>query len=150
MDRWSAPTLRIGELATALGLNPKPIRYYEAIGLLPAPRRSPAGYRLYDDTDRERLRFIGQAKAIGLTLEEIREILALRDVGMQPCEHVRGLLVKKLAAVEAQLRTLVEIHQELLALREETAAATQPSASVCRIIEHHRPHRQGPPAASRR
>ncbi len=51
--------VRIGELAAELGLNPKTIRYYEEIGLLPAPERTLAGYRLYDATDRERLQFIG-------------------------------------------------------------------------------------------
>ena len=144
MDERSTPTLRIGELAAALGLNPKTIRYYEDIDLLPAPRRSPAGYRLYDAADRERLRFISKAKAIGLTLQEIREILTRRQGGEQPCEHVRELLDKKLAAVEAQLRALGSIRQELLALREEAAAATQPGASVCRIIEHHQRHQLPP------
>ena len=50
--------MRIGELAAELGLNPKTIRYYEEIGLLPQPRRTPAGYRLYEAADRERLAFI--------------------------------------------------------------------------------------------
>ena len=56
--------LRIGGLAAELGINPKTIRYYEEIGLLAAPARSPAGYRLYSAADGERLRFIAKAKAI--------------------------------------------------------------------------------------
>jgi DNA-binding transcriptional MerR regulator len=79
--------MRIGELAAALDLNPKTIRYYEDIGLLPQPKRSAAGYRLYDDADHERLRFILKAKAVGLSLEEISRILAICDQGQPPCKH---------------------------------------------------------------
>ncbi len=129
--------VRIGELATELGLNPKTIRYYEEIGLLPAPQRTPAGYRLYTAADRERLQFIGKAKAIGLTLEEIREILTLRRDGERPCAHVLALLDQKLATVDAQLRTLTDFRQDLVALREEAAETMSGDACVCGIIELH-------------
>lgn len=134
--------LRIGELAADLGLNPKTIRYYEEIGLLPAPSRSPAGYRQYSSSDRDRLRFILKAKAIGLTLEEISEILQLRDGGTDPCAHVRDLLDRRLAAVEDHFRVLSDLRHELLALREEAGAPDGESAEVCGIIEHHEPVRR--------
>lgn len=138
MDKQDrAAHLRIGELAGLLGINPKTIRYYEQIGLLPAPRRTPAGYRLYGAADRERLRFIGQAKALGLTLAEIGEILSLRDGGACPCSHVCGVLDHKLAAIDAQLRTLIGLRRELLVLREEAATAAQECAPICAIIEQH-------------
>ncbi len=133
----SKAQVRIGELATELGLNPKTIRYYEEIGLLPVPQRTLAGYRLYDATDRERLQFIGKAKAIGLTLEEIREILTLRRDGERPCAHVLALLDQKLATVDAQLRTLKEFRTDLVALREEAAETMSSDACVCGIIELH-------------
>ena len=140
-----APKLRIGQLAAELGLNPKTIRYYEAIGLLPAPRRTAAGYRLYGEADRERLRFITKAKAMGLTLEEIVGILKLRSAGQRPCEHVLGLLDAKLSAVDRQLRALTEFRRELIALREEAAETVKCDGRVCAIIEHHRPaHRPDP------
>lgn len=130
--------LRIGELAAALGLNPKTIRYYEEIGLLPAPPRTAAGYRLYGEGDAERLRFIGQAKAIGFTLEQIGEILGVRDAGRPPCEHVLSLLDRRLAEVDAQLRTLSDVRHELATLRKEAAAAPVPAgACVCGLIERH-------------
>jgi MerR family transcriptional regulator, Zn(II)-responsive regulator of zntA len=129
--------VRIGELAAELGLNPKTIRYYEEIGLLPEPQRTPAGYRLYNEADRERLLFIGKAKAIGLTLQEIGETLTLRRLGEQPCEHVRYLLDQKLAAVDAQLQALTEFRQELVTLREEAATGQAAEAGVCGIIEQH-------------
>ncbi len=142
--RW-----RIGELAAELGLNPKTIRYYEAIGLLPAPQRTPAGYRLYAAADRERLRFIIKAKAIGLALEEIGEILALRREGAQPCAHVRTLLDRKLAAVDRQMRALAEFRQVLAALREGAAETTaRADAGICGIIERHEPADQRERAAS--
>ena len=117
-DRSTFP-LRIGELAADLGINPKTIRYYEEIGLLPVPARSPAGYRLYRAADGERLRFIAKAKAIGFTLREIREILTRRDDGMEPCPYVGELLAQKLTTVETRLQLLTEMRAELLALQDE-------------------------------
>ncbi len=129
--------LRIGELAGELGLNPKTIRYYEAIGLLPIPRRSAAGYRLYGAADRDRLRFIAKAKAIGLSLAEIGEILALRDGGAEPCPHVRHLLDRKLAALDEQLRRLREDRVQLLALRLDAELIPCSATPICGPIELH-------------
>jgi len=129
--------LRIGELAAQLGLNPKTIRYYEEIGLLPEPRRTPSGYRAYGLADLERLRFIAKAKAIGLTLDEIREILALRREGERPCQHVLELVDRKLEGVEQQVRALEDFRQELLTLRAEAARTVADHGRICSIIEHH-------------
>lgn len=131
--------LRIGELAAQFGLNPKTIRYYEEINLLPEPRRTAAGYRVYAEADRERLGFILKAKAVGLTLEEIGELLALRQCGEQPCGHVRDLIARKLAAVDEQLHALAAFRGELLRLREVAAESIGDDAGVCAIIEHHEP-----------
>ena len=135
------PPLRIGELAAELGLNPKTIRYYEAIGLLPDPARTAAGYRLYGAADRERLRFIAKAKAIGFTLREIGEILALRDGGAEPCPHVRKLLDRKLEALDAHLRLLGELRADLQALKVETAVTACSRTPICGPIELHEPAR---------
>ncbi len=140
MNREHANTLlRIGELATDLGINPKSIRYYEEIGLLPAPARTAAGYRLYDAADRERLRFIAKAKSIGFTLREIRELLAVRDGGEEPCPHLGQLLDRKLAAVDLHLRLLMEMRAELLMLQAETAVTACSSTPICGPIERHEP-----------
>jgi MerR family Zn(II)-responsive transcriptional regulator of zntA len=129
--------LRIGELADELGLNPKTIRYYEEIGLLPEPRRNAAGYRIYGAAARERLRFIAKAKGIGLTLHEIGEILTLRDAGAEPCAHVRELIDRKLAAVEEQLRLLQDVRLDLLTLQAKAAVTTCSCTPICEIIELH-------------
>ena len=135
-------TLRIGELAAQRGLNPKTIRYYEEIGLLPQPERTASGYRLYGSGDLERLRFIGKAKAIGLSLDEVREILDIQRSGRAPCEHVVALLDQKLAAVDHQLRALRDFRRELVGIREAAASTMTAEACVCGIIEQHEPAEQ--------
>lgn len=139
--------LRIGELAAELGVNTKTIRYYEGIGLLPAPRRTEAGYRLYGAADRDRLAFIRKARAIGLTLEEIGRLLTLRREGQRPCMHLLTLLDTKLAAVDEQLRALNDFRVELVTLRAEASGTNDDEGCICAIIEHHRPARTAPDAA---
>ncbi len=76
--------MRIGELGERLGVNTKTIRYYESIGLVPEPERTSSGYRIYSEADVERLVFIKSAQRLGLALDEVREILALRERGRRP------------------------------------------------------------------
>ncbi|MEX0765336.1 MAG: heavy metal-responsive transcriptional regulator [bacterium] len=125
---------RIGALARAHGLNPKTIRYYEALGILPVPARNPAGYRIYGQADRERLAFIGKAKAIGLTLADIRDVLTLYNAGAQPCGHVVALLDQKLASIDAQLDALTAFRQQLMTLRAG-ASTSETADCICGIIE---------------
>jgi DNA-binding transcriptional MerR regulator len=142
--------LRIGELADQFGLNPKTIRYYEDIGLLPEPERTIVGYRQYGAAARERLNFIVKARAIGLALDEIGHILALSRDGQQPCEHVLTLLDRKVAAIDEQLRALTEVRGELVELQSQAAQSARSDACVCGIIEHAQSAaRAGLPAASR-
>jgi MerR family Zn(II)-responsive transcriptional regulator of zntA len=129
--------LKIGALAAELNLNPKTIRYYEQIGLLPDPERTAAGYRLYGREDQERLEFILKAKCIGLTLGEIREVLSLRSEGQRPCQRVLSVVDEKVRAIDEQLRTLSDLRDELLTLRNKAAETMQHEGSVCSIIEEH-------------
>ncbi len=129
--------VRIGQLAAGFRLNPRTIRYYERIGLLPPARRTANGYRAYTRTEVERLGFILKARAIGLSLDEIGEILRLRQAGLQPCRHLLGMLDLKLEAVDEQLRTLSEFRQDLVQIRAEAASAAGSNAAVCPVIEHH-------------
>jgi len=78
------PGLTIGQAAKAAGVTRKAVRVYEARGLLPAPDRSTAGYRLYDPHDVELLAFIRRARTLGLHLDDIRDVLAIRDGGTPP------------------------------------------------------------------
>jgi MerR family transcriptional regulator, copper efflux regulator len=72
-----AATLLIGELARQSGVKPDTVRFYERAGLLAAPARTAAGYRVYDGAARERIQFIKRAQALGFSLDEIRRILSL-------------------------------------------------------------------------
>jgi DNA-binding transcriptional MerR regulator len=74
--------MQIGALAKKAGVNPRTIRYYEHIGVLPPAERTASGYRQYSDEDLERLAFIRNAQASGVMLDEIKEVLAFRDRGV--------------------------------------------------------------------
>lgn len=134
-------------------MNPKTIRFYEQIGLLPVPCRAGNGYRLYREADRDRLLFIQKAKGIGLSLSEIGEVLALGEEGVRPCAHVQALLNEKIAAINRQMEGLADIRQELVRLRD--IARDHPAGLVCGIIEGSdraagRQERQSPPRAGER
>lgn len=138
-DEQCGPGVRIGALAAELGINPKTIRYYESIGLLPPPRRLRSGYRVYGAGDRQQLRFIAKAKAIGLSLDQISGILAMRRAGEQPCRHVAAVLDQKLASIDAQIGLLIDLRRGLLALRTRAGAMTACDAPVCAIIDRGAP-----------
>jgi DNA-binding transcriptional MerR regulator len=80
-------TVTVSTLARQVGVGPDTIRYYERVGLLPTPTRTPAGYRRYDDDIADRVRFIKGAQRLGLRLREIAELLQVRDRGGCPCGH---------------------------------------------------------------
>jgi DNA-binding transcriptional MerR regulator len=98
--------LRIGELADRVGVNPKTVRYYEDIGLLPEPARRPSGYRAYGIEDVERLTFIRRAQRFGLSLDEIGEVLAFRRNGERPCAFVLDTVRRQVARVAEQIAEL--------------------------------------------
>ena len=130
--------MRIGQLADRLGLNAKTIRYYEDIGLVPAPERTPAGYRVYGEDTLERLTFIKTAQRLGITLDEVREILALRDRGDPPCSYVRGVLRRQVAEIDQRMGELAALRDELVALDEIADRLPTAEPGQCRIIDHAR------------
>lgn len=135
-ERRETTHLRIGELARRAGVNPRTIRFYEAIGLLPEPRRLPNGYRVYGARDLERLRFVRRAQALGLPLEAIRDILALHDAGSRPCCRIRELAGQRLAEIDRQISELQRLRSELAALVERAAQAPlETRGSVCPAID---------------
>jgi DNA-binding transcriptional MerR regulator len=114
--------MKIGEVAERSGVSAKTIRFWEDERLLPAPARTPAGYRDYDLAVLERLAFIRHAQVAGLTLEHIRQVLDIRDEGQPPCVHVAGLIARRLAEVEARLAELARTRDQLAALASRAAA----------------------------
>lgn len=131
--------MRIGELAGRLGLNTRTIRFYESIGVLPEPARTPSGYREYEESDLERLRFIKLAQSLGLLLDDIREILAFRDRGDVPCPYVRQVINKQAEAIERRIRELDRLRSELRRLQRVARRLPDEPADdrcVCHILEN--------------
>ncbi|MFF0297363.1 heavy metal-responsive transcriptional regulator [Kitasatospora sp. NPDC004614] len=129
--------MRIGDLAARAGLTTKTIRFYEDSGLLPAPPRTPGGYRDYPDTAVTRLAFVRDARRAGLTLAEIRSVLELRDDGHAPCAHVTDLIHEHLADIERRMADLAATREALRGLAAR-AASTDPAAcgtdGICTIV----------------
>ena len=129
--------MRIGEVADAAGVPAQTIRFYEREGLLPQPRRGPNGYREYDASTLNRLRFIRSAQAAGLTLVEIASILDLRGEGAVPCAHVQALLSTKLHDVQARQRDLAALEaelEELISRSHKLNPADCTDQQICHII----------------
>ncbi len=135
--KWYLSEMRIGQLADSIGMTTEAIRYYEKVGLLASPERTDAGYRIYNSATLERLRFIRSAQTVGFTLGEIGEILALRDNGETPCNHVRGLIASHAADLERRIQDLRIMQLDLQRLAEVAASEPEPGhqASHCHILE---------------
>lgn len=118
--------MRIGELAGLTGVPTKTIRYYEGIGVLPAPDRAANDYRDYSEEAVDRLAFVRDAQATGLTLTEIASILDLRSQGEESCHHVIDLLERHLTALDQHIRTLGETRKKLAVLTDR-ARSLDPS-----------------------
>jgi len=112
-DTSKVQFLRSGELARLARISTDTLRHYERKGLLKRPSRSPNGYREYPAWALDRVRLIRGALAIGITLDELAEILAVRDRGGAPCHQVRELTASKLTQLEAKLEQLTELRNEL-------------------------------------
>jgi DNA-binding transcriptional MerR regulator len=130
--------MKIGDLAAASGTTPKTIRFYEQAGVLPEPGRTASGYRDYGPEFVDRLAFVRRAQAAGLSLREIRQVLAIHDRGDVPCGHVRGVLTERLDTVRAQIAELLtlETHLEtLLAHARHGEPTDHDNSGVCWILE---------------
>jgi DNA-binding transcriptional MerR regulator len=127
--------LTIGQAAEAAGLTRKAVRLYEAKGLLPAAGRSAAGYRLYNPADVELLTFIRRARTLGLHLDDIREVLAIRHGGRAPCATVRELLDARVTEIDAAVADLLALREALAETRRTADDCDDESAVVCSIIE---------------
>lgn len=129
--------MRIGELAEASGTTAKTLRFYEDTGLLPPANRASNGYRSYGPDAVARLDFIRRGRAAGLTLAQIREVIAIRDTGQTPCSHVHDLLNIRLADIDRQIADLRELRATVARLRHEAGQANPAACDaedVCRYL----------------
>lgn len=130
--------MQIGELAARSGVTTKTIRFYEQAGVLPEPARTHGGYRDYGDEFIDRLEFVRRAQAAGLTLRQVRQILAIRDRGDAPCAHVQGVLQDRLDQVRAHIAELIALETHLEHLLEHAGhgpPTPHDSSTVCWILE---------------
>lgn len=132
-----AATVKIGELAKRLELNPRTIRFYEDAGILPPPARTRGGFRLYGQEDEQRLRFVKAAQRLGLTLGEIKEVMAFRDRDQAPCRYVAAVIEQRLAEINERTRELRTLKQELTELRARMRreGVAERDGSYCHYIE---------------
>jgi len=128
--------LLIGEVATRSGISRKALRVYEAAGIIPKPRRTPSGYRLYDNGALELVAFVRQAQRLGFTLDEIKEIISMKRSGHAPCPHVRDLVNRKATELDKTLADLQEVRHGLRALLRRWPSQQASKALVCPHIEH--------------
>lgn len=108
--------MKVADLAAAVGIGADTVRYYEKAGLLPAPPRTASGYRSYDVDAVDRLRFIQGAQRFGLRLREIRDLLAVRDTGVCPCEPAEAMLRRRITELDAEMARLGALRRDLVAM----------------------------------
>ena len=131
--------MTIGEAAAAVGISAKAIRLWESRGLVPGIERTPAGYRLYSENDLAILRFIRQAQALGMTLDDIKSVLELQRAGTAPCARVTEMLDEQIGEIDRALAQLQRLRERLLAARvraDDVPHEVVDGPVLCRIIAH--------------
>ncbi len=124
--------MKRGDLARATGCNLETIRYYENVGVMPPPRRSENGYRVYAEDDRRRLSFVMRGRELGFSLEEIKGLLALLDTDRVTCEEVYRRTENHLATVREKIRDLKRLER---ILSTTSAQCSGDQAPECPIID---------------
>lgn len=129
--------LNIGEVAHGLNLNPQTIYFYERKGLIPSVARDQNGYRLFSEEDIKRLSLIVTLKGLGMTLEEIKEILNLKDNHRLTCEEVAHELQEKILQLNTKISQLTTLRNELSHLLQEccTREKSQCSSGECTLLD---------------
>jgi DNA-binding transcriptional MerR regulator len=141
--------LTIGEVAKSSGVTAKTIRYYEQIGVLPAPRRGVSGYRLYDGPAVERLTFIRRARSLGVSLRQLKTLIGALDGQPRPAlrPRLRAMIGEQLGTVKSRMAELDVLRQELEhVLKRMSDWKTGPDGRGCRCLDPARPR----PTRSRR
>ncbi|MFO1097046.1 MAG: helix-turn-helix domain-containing protein [Xanthobacteraceae bacterium] len=131
-DKAEAAAVPIGEAAQRTGVKIPTIRYYEQIGLLPAPVRTDGNRRLYQETELRRLSFIRHARELGFDLKAIRALLSLQDHPEQSCASADAIARARLAEVRQRIARLKALEDELTRMIDECARGR---IAECRVIE---------------
>jgi MerR family copper efflux transcriptional regulator len=126
--------MNIGEVSKKAGLPPKTIRYYEDIGLI-TPLRDPNGYRSFRDSDMHKLAFLGRSRALGFTIEDCRNLLALWDDQDRASADVRAIAKEHLAQIDIKIADLAAIRDTLSHLVRECAGDGRPECPILNKLE---------------
>ncbi len=124
--------MNIGQAASASGVSAKMIRYYESIDLVEAAGRSDGGYRMYGETDIHVLRFIGQARTLGFSIEQIRQLLSLWQDQHRASAEVKAIATQHIRELDARIAELVMMRDTLTFLARHCAGNRRPR---CPILE---------------
>ena len=122
--------MNIGEVARRAGLNSRTIRFYESIGLVGAPERASSGYRDYGEKDVHRLRFVASARALGFSVEEIRQLLALYDDRDRSSADVKNVVLHHVEEIDRKLAELAAMRRTLLHLAERCHGDERPDCPI--------------------
>jgi MerR family copper efflux transcriptional regulator len=130
-------TLLASQAARLLDVGVQTLYFYERERLIPPAPRTPAGYRLYTSELIDRVRFIRQAQALGLTLDQVRDVLDLVDHGATPCARVRAALDEQLEEIDRRIAELQQFRAELVTVTKQAAelAGRGTRAHACPIVE---------------
>jgi DNA-binding transcriptional MerR regulator len=128
--------LRIGQVSALSDLPVKTIRFYEERGLIQAADRTSGGFRLFAPAVLTRLSFIRRSQALGLSLNDIQDILAIADTGQRPCQDVRQKFQAKIVEVEDRIQQLEKLKEQLQMLMAEADQREALDGNICPIIEH--------------
>ena len=124
----------IGDLARRTGVNIETIRYYERVGLMPRPKRTPGGQRSYGENDLRTLGFIRKARELGFPIDDARALLALRGAD-EGCGDVKAIAQRHLEQVRAEMRRAIEVERILSAAVDRCAGGSATSCTVLRVLE---------------
>lgn len=124
--------LSIGQVSKVTGCNIETIRYYEKEGVMPAPRRSPGGHRLYSKSLVERLSFIRRSRELGFSVAEIRELLQIVDRDQVSCQKVKSIADAHIADIARKISDLNRMKKTLKDLSSQCSGRDVP---YCPIIE---------------
>jgi len=136
----SSRTYRIGEIAQQAGVSVETLRYYEKRRLLNAPPRTEGGFRLYSDDAVQQVKFIKQAQSLGLTLDDVQQLVTGRQRRTQAsCRRVRDLLTRRIDDIDARIKALREfrrtLHDHLVACEQALSAAADPSCPTIDALD---------------
>lgn len=128
--------LTIGQLAQRTGVNIENIRYFEKVGLLPAPPRTEGGHRSYDTEHERTLTFIRRARELGFTPDEVRALLELRQPGKASCCEVQEIATHHLGRVRAKITDLTRLERLLAGTIKQCSGEAAPECPVLDMIDH--------------